>query len=73
MNLDECKREMRSIVTELRDIEFGVRRDFTNIGQDLCGNCIDKIASKYEYVSRELNKVDKNLIASLIEAATGEG
>ena len=58
---------MRSIIHELRDIEFGVRRDFTGIGEQLCGDCIDKIADKYDYVSRELNKVDYNLLASLIE------
>ena len=67
MNLNECKREMRSIIAELQDIEWGVRRDFSNIGQDLCANCIDKIIGKYEYVSRELNKVDQNLISALIE------
>ena len=66
MNLDECKKEMRSIVGELQDIEWGVRRDFSNIGQDLCADCINKISDKYEYVSRELNKVSYNLIASLI-------
>jgi hypothetical protein len=68
MNLDECKREMQSIIRELRDIEWGVRRDFTGIGEQLCGDCIDKIADKYDYVSRELNKVNYNLIASLIES-----
>jgi len=67
MNLEECKREMQSIIRELRDIEWGVRRDFTGIGEQLCGDCIDKIADKYDYVFRELNKVNYNLIASLIE------
>ena len=67
MNLEECKREMQSIIRELRDIEWGVRRDFTGIGEQLCGDCIDRIADKYDYVSRELNKVNYNLIASLIE------
>ena len=66
MNLNECKNELRSIIRELRDIEWGVRRDFVGIGEQLCGNCIDKIADKNDYVSRELNKVDYNLIASLI-------
>jgi len=68
MNLEECKREMHSIVRELSDIEWGVRRDFTGIGEQLCGNCIDKIVSKYEYVARELDKVSYNLIASLINS-----
>lgn len=67
MNLEECKREMQSIIRELRDIEWGVRHDFTGIGEQLCGDCIDKIADKYDYVYRELSKVNYNLIASLIE------
>jgi hypothetical protein len=66
MNLEECKREMRSIIQELRDIESGVRRDFNGIGEQLCGDCIDKIADKYDYVSRELSKVNYSFIASLI-------
>ena len=66
MNLNECKNELNAILRELRDIEWGVRRDFVGIGQDLCGDCINKIADKYDYVSRELSKVNQNLIASLI-------
>jgi len=68
MNLEECKAEMRKIISELREIEWGVRRDFAGIGEQLCGDCIDKIADKYDYVSRELSKVNYNLIASLVHA-----
>ena len=66
MNLSECKREMRSIVAELRDIESGIRHDFTGIGEQLCGNCIDKIADKYEGVSRKLDNVSSSQISALI-------
>jgi len=69
MNLEECKSEMQSIIRELRDIEWSVRRDFTGIGEQLCGNCIDKIADKYNYVYGELSQVNYNFIASLIENA----
>lgn len=66
MTLSECRSELRSIINELRDIEGGVRRDFDGIGQDLCGNCIDKIADKYEGVLSRLNSVDYNRLASWI-------
>ena len=66
MNLDECKNEMRSIVRELRDIEWGVRRDFVGIGEQLCGNCIERIIDKYSYVSRQLDSVSYSLIASMM-------
>ena len=68
MNLDECKTELRRIIEELQDIETGVRRDFSGIGEQLCGNCIGLMINKYEYVSRELKNVDYNLLAKLIKA-----
>jgi hypothetical protein len=68
MDLDECKNEMRNIISELRDIERGIRNDFSNIGEKQCGDCIDRLTDKYDYVYRELSKIDKNFIASLIES-----
>lgn len=64
--LNECKRELRSIINELRDIEHGVKRDFIGVGQDLCGNSIAKIIDKYESVLQRLNRVDQNIFAELI-------
>lgn len=63
MTLGEARSELRSIINELRDIESGVRSDFNGIGEDLCGDCISKIISKYEGVLRRLNNVDTNKIA----------
>jgi len=68
-SLNECRSELRSIIMELRDIEWGIRHDFTGIGQDLCGNCIDKIAGKYDGVLSRLNRVNSNRLASWV---TGE-
>lgn len=64
MTLNECKREMRSIINELRDIEYGVRHDFSGIGEQLCGDCVDKIADKYDSVLRRLERVDYNRLAN---------
>ena len=68
-SLSGCRSELRSIIRELRDIEWGVRRDFTGIGEDLCGDCIEKIADKYDGVLTRLNNVNYNRLASWI---TGE-
>lgn len=65
-SLGECQSELRSIISELQDIEWGVRHDFEGIGQDLCGNCISKISEKYEGVLRRLNSVDQNRLAEWI-------
>lgn len=58
MTLNESKKELRSIINELRSIESGVRYDFSGIGENLCANCIDKIADRYEGVLNRLNRVD---------------
>lgn len=63
MTLNECRSELSSIIRELRDIEDGVRRDFTGIGENFCGDCIDRIADKYDGVLRRLNRVNYNRLA----------
>ena len=64
--LNDCRNELRSIINELRDIEWSVRRDFAGIGQDMCANCIDRIADKYEGVLTRLNRVNQNRLADFI-------
>lgn len=63
MNLSEGKREIRSIISELNDIEESVKRDFEGIGEDMCGNCLDKIANRYGEVITRLNRVNPNRLA----------
>ena len=64
MNLDACRSELRSIIRELRSIEGGVRRDFNGVGQDMCANCVGRIADHYQSVLRRLERVDQNRLAS---------
>lgn len=66
MTLNESRNELRSIINELRDIEWGVRHDFSGIGEQLCGDCIDKIADKYDGVLSRLNRVNSNRLAAWI-------
>lgn len=66
MTLNESRNELRSIINELRDIEWGIRHDFSGIGEQLCGNCIDKIADKYDGVLGRLNRVNYNRLAKWI-------
>lgn len=63
-DLDSCRSELRSIISELRSIENGVRSDFSGIGENLCADCIDKIADKYDGVLHRLNRVNYNRLAS---------
>ena len=73
MNLEECKAEMRNIISELQDIEWGVRRDFINIGQDLCGNKINKVVQKYEGVSNALSRVSSRDITQVVNTYYEDG
>ena len=66
MNLDACRSELRSIIRELRAIEQGVRGDFTGMGQDMCANCVSKIADHYQSVLNRLERVNQNRLASFI-------
>lgn len=68
-SLYECRNELRAIITEIRDIEWGIRHDFVGIGQDLCGDRVGKVADKYDGVLRKLNNVDMTRLA---EWALGE-
>lgn len=71
-SLNSCRSELRAIINELRDIEWGVRRDFSGIGQDLCADCISRLADKYEGVLSRLNRVDTNRLADWIQKTESE-
>lgn len=66
MTLVEARRELRSIISELYDIESGIRNDFVGIGEDYCADCVAKIARKYEGVLGRLNRVDNNRLADWV-------
>ena len=68
MSLTECKTEMRKIYQELESIEWDIKHGSIGIGEQLCGECVGKLARKYKYVSNELDKVSQNLISELIES-----
>ena len=66
-SLSDCRSELRSIIQEIRDIEWGLRHDFTGIGQDLAANCVDRVADKYDIVLNKLYNVDTNRLADWIQ------
>ena len=60
--LNSIKRELNSIIAELEDISYGVRRDFKNIGNDQCADCIDRVIGQYRQVKRKLDNIDTTTI-----------
>ena len=69
MGLSECKTEMKKIYLELESIAWDIENGGSKgIGEILCGDCVGKLASKYRYVSKELDGVSPNIISALIES-----
>lgn len=64
--LDECRSELNSIIRELEDIEWGIRHDFSGIGQDKAADCVGRVINKYREVLRRLNNVNTNRLAEWI-------
>ncbi len=56
------KCELQNIINELDSIAYGVRRDFSNIGNEQCASCVSKVAEKYRYVKRKLDNIDTNKV-----------
>lgn len=50
--------EFRSVIAELYDIENGVRRDFTGIGNEKCANSIRQSISQFHAAVQQLNQID---------------
>jgi len=64
--LKECQNELNSIIRELEDIEAGIRRSFQGIGEKKCADKVGKIVDKYKYVKRQLDNVDENVVAEIV-------
>ena len=61
--VSSCRNELRSIISELRDIEYGIRKDFRGIGEAQCADCLERVAKKYDGVLNRLNRVNPKRLA----------
>ena len=71
--LESIKIELDSIIRELEDISWGVRKDFKGIGNEQCANCIDRVISKYREAQKRLNKLDTKTIQEGFGGASSGG
>lgn len=67
--LREYRRELRSIIAELENLESGIRHDFKNVGNDKCADCIHSVIVKYRSALRTLNSVDASVLDRLAKKA----
>lgn len=56
--LNSIIRELGSIISALDNVSNGIRRDFKNIGNDKCADCIDRVTSYYRSAKRDLSNID---------------
>ena len=43
-SLNECRATLRSIISDMRSIEADIRSSGYGLGQDLCADCVDRVA-----------------------------
>lgn len=67
------KRELQSIINELDDIAYDIRRDFSNIGEDQAAACVSRVAEKYRLAKRKLDNIDTKKVTDEYAAAHGGG
>lgn len=67
------KRELQSIINELNDIAYDIRRDFSNIGEDQAAACVSRVAEKYRLAKRKLDNIDTKKVTDEYAAAHGGG
>lgn len=67
------KRELQSIINELDDIAYDIRRDFSNIGEDQAAACVSRVAEKYRLAKRKLDNIDTKKVTDEYTAAHGSG
>lgn len=63
--LFQIKKELGSIIAELDDIAYGVKRDFKGIGENKCSDSISRLSDYYRYVLKQLDRM--NLSAYTME------
>lgn len=56
------KRELTSIIRELRSISSGVRNDFKGVGSDRCVSYIDSVINNCCKLQKTLNNLDTNAV-----------
>ena len=67
------KQELQSIINELDDIAYGLKINFSNIGNEEAAACVSRVADKYRIVRRKLDNIDTNKVTEEYAAAHGNG
>lgn len=70
--LEQIKTELQNIVGELNNIAYGVRNNFSGIGNDRCANSISSAAVHYVTVRNKLNNIDTSAVTEEFAAAQRE-
>lgn len=69
--LESIKRELQSMITELESISWGVKKDFSGIGSEQCGACLDTVLNRYYTARNKLNYLDTNTLTDSFAKSHG--
>ena len=73
ITLQGARDELWAIIQELWSIEHGIRHEFEGIGQQMCADCVLRVADYYRMVFDKLNSVNTNLITDIIATRIRRG
>lgn len=65
--LNRIKNDFGSLINELKDIAFGIRKDFQGIGNDQCASCVENLINQCVAAKSKLENIDTNKLSPEFE------
>jgi len=50
--INACRETLVQIIDDLEKTEYGIRYDFSGIGQEACGDCVKDVREEYKAILR---------------------
>lgn len=66
--IESIKAELQGIIDELNSISYGVKKDFSGIGNDVCATSLANSAKHYSEVKSKLSKMDTSAVTDEFKA-----
>lgn len=59
--LNRIKSELLSAIREMESISYGVRHDFSGVGNRQCADCLNGVIGYYYSIYQKLSSIDVNM------------
>ena len=67
--LYQIKKDLGNVISELNDIAYLLRKQFSGIGSELCADCISRVASNYQRAKNKLENMDTSAVTEEFAAS----